>query len=84
MWARSWLSLLQRGKLGVTLLTHRGYRTMGYRPGQDTGATALPPGFFRFLCHMKSTCPVLEGLQAVYRQREGGREAGREKRSEWL
>lgn len=72
MWARSWQSLLQRDKLEVTLLTHRSYRTMGYRPGQDAGARALPPGFFFSLCHMKSTCLVLEGLQAVFRQREGG------------
>lgn len=58
---------------------------MGYRPGQDAGARALPPGFFLSLCHMKSACLVLKGLQAVFRQREEGREAGREKkRSEQL
>lgn len=56
----------------MTLLTHRSYRTRGYRPRQDPEARALPPGFFLSLCHMKSACLVLEGLQAMLRQRERG------------
>lgn len=37
VWARSRKALLQGDKLGVTLLIHRGYSTMGHRPGQETG-----------------------------------------------
>lgn len=62
VWAGSWQPLLQRDELAVTPLTHRSYKTMGCRPGQDPGA--LPPGFFLCLCHMKSACLALEGLQA--------------------
>lgn len=38
--SQSQKSLLQRDKMKVTLLTYRSYNTMGYRPGQETGARA--------------------------------------------
>lgn len=59
----------------MTLLTHRSYSTMGYKPGQEIGARAPPPALFLSLCCMKSSCLVLEVSQAVYRQR--GMEEGK-------